>query len=317
MLRVSITDRCNLRCTYCMPDGGVPFEPRETLLSPDEIGAIASVARSIGITHVKITGGEPTVRRDLLEIVEVVSRLGFEDVSMTTNGLQLDRLAPPLREAGVDRLTISLDSLQPERYERITGGGRLELVMRGIDAAIAAGFKRLKINVVVMRGINDDEIGDFAALAVDRPWTVRFIEYMPLGASRLAERGASDGPPLLENAQVLQHVEARVGRLAEVNGRDEPGVGPATVFTADGMRGRVGFISAMSRPFCETCNRMRLTARGVLRACLFDGGEIDVRPLLRPSVQEDALRAAFAACTQQKPTTHGAQGSRQMSQIGG
>ena len=171
MLRISVTDRCNLRCTYCMPAEGLPFEPCSSYLQPEQIESVARVAHALGVTHVKVTGGEPTVRRELVEIVERLASIGFEDVSLTTNALQLVRLAEPLRDAGINRLTISLDSLQPQRYRDITGGGRLELVHAGIDAARRAGFDRLKINMVVMRGVNDDEIEDFAEIgsAIEDP----------------------------------------------------------------------------------------------------------------------------------------------------
>ena len=317
LLRISVTDRCNLRCAYCMPDGGVEFQAKEELLTPNELYEVARIAHALGVTHVKITGGEPTIRRDLCAILDRISSLGFEDVSLTTNGLQLPRLASDLRACGVDRLTISLDSLNPERYARITGGGRLDVVWSGIEAAQAAGFERLKFNMVVLRGINDDEIGDFAELAVDHPWTVRFIEYMPLGESKVDQLAEHGHVGLLANDEVRRRVQSRVGQLHAVQRAHEPGVGPAEVWRAEQMRGRVGFISAMSQPFCATCNRLRLTARGELRACLFDGGEVDVRPFVRPFVRDDALRTAFKTCIGAKPITHSARGNRQMSQLGG
>ena len=317
LLRISVTDRCNLRCAYCMPEEGVKFQPKEELLTPREIYEVARVARSLGVTHVKITGGEPTIRRDLPEILEGIFELDFEDVSLTTNGLQLRRSASLLRRCGVDRLTISLDSLQPDRYAQITGGGRLDLVWDGIAAAEEAGFDRLKINVVVLRGINDDEVGAFAELAVEHPWTIRFIEYMPLGESRMNELSRTGEVGLLASSEVRRRIEASVGELSAIERKQEPGVGPAEVFTNEQLQGRVGFISAMSQPFCDQCNRLRLTARGELRACLFDGGEIDVRAFVRPHVRATELRNAFTQCTQQKPITHGVHGNRQMSQLGG
>ena len=319
LLRISVTDRCNLRCVYCMPEEGMTFLPREQLLTPAEIETVARTARDLGVTHVKLTGGEPTVRRDLLEIVERLDALGFVDVSLTTNGLQLDRLAAPLRTSGIDRLTLSIDSLREERYRSITGGGRLERVHEGIEAARAAGFTRLKINMVVIRGINDDEVADFAELARTNPWTIRFIEYMPLGESRVLEDFSGDGeaPGLLENHEVRRRIEARIGPLHPVERAREAGVGPAEVFTSERLRGRIGFISAMSQPFCEQCNRLRLTATGVLRACLFDGGEIDLRPMLEDGVDASTLADAFRSCVALKPVTHSSRGNRQMSQLGG
>jgi cyclic pyranopterin phosphate synthase len=319
LLRVSVTDRCNLRCVYCMPGEGVAFVPRDQLLSPSEIEAVAGVARTLGVTHVKITGGEPTVRRDLLEIIGRIGALGFEDLSMTTNGLQLERLAVPLRESGVDRLTVSIDSLRPDRYREVTGGGRLDLVHRGLEAARSAGFERIKINMVVIPGVNDDEVADFAELAVEHPWTIRFIEFMPLGSSELlgSACGSNASSGYLDNDEVRRRVEARVGELEPIARATEVGVGPAEVFGSRAISGRIGFISAMSRPFCEQCNRLRLTATGELRACLFDGGEMDLRGLLRPCVDEAALGRAFESCVAMKPVTHGAHGTRQMSQLGG
>lgn len=319
LLRISVTDRCNLRCAYCMPDDGVAFEPRSALLEPAQFERVARVARDLGVTHLKLTGGEPTVRRDLLEIVERLRPLGFADLSMTTNGLQLPRLAGPLRRAGVDRLTLSIDSLRPERYRAITGGGRLDQVRAGIEAARTAGFERLKLNMVVIRGLNDDEVADFAELARDEPWTIRFIEYMPLGESRVLADAAGDElePGLVSNDEVRRRVEDRIGPLEGLERSLEAGVGPARVFTAPGLRGRIGFISAMSRPFCEDCNRLRLTATGTLRACLFEGGDVELAPLLRSEAPDDVLRAAFETCVRSKPEVHGARGAWAMSRMGG
>lgn len=319
LLRISVTDRCNLRCVYCMPEKGVTFLPQSALMSPGEIETVARTARELGVTHVKLTGGEPTVRRELLDIVSRLNAIGFEDVSLTTNGLQLKRLAVPLRESGVDRITLSIDSLREERYRKITGGGRLDLVHEGIESARAAGFSRIKINMVVIRGLNDDEVADFAELAREQPWTIRFIEYMPLGDSQVLDNfnGLGEAPGLLENHEVRSRIESRIGPLLPVNRASETGVGPAEVFTAKHFRGRIGFISAMSRPFCEQCNRLRLTATGVLRACLFDGGEIDLRPMLRAGADPSSLSDAFRSCVTMKPETHSARGNRQMSQLGG
>ncbi|MFO0874485.1 MAG: GTP 3',8-cyclase MoaA [Phycisphaerales bacterium] len=387
LLRISVTDRCNLRCAYCMPEGGVEFADKDELLSADDFAAVARMALDLGVTSLKLTGGEPTVRGDIVEIATRLGALGPRDLSMTTNGLQLRRLAAPLRDAGVERLTLSLDSLDAERYRAITGGGRLDLFWDGIDAAQRAGFVRLKINMVVVRGMNDDEVEAMAALSLDRPWTIRFIEYMPLGESRLtripgglhafdplptaashggiglggarestgtritripADLHAFDPSPttascggtglggaresngtrltspsteyhdaILDNAVVMDRLAARFGPLEPVARANEVGVGPANVFRLPGAAGRVGFISAMSRPFCETCNRLRLTATGQLRSCLFDGGEIDVLPALRPTIDAAALARAFADCVVLKPDVHGAHGNRAMSQLGG
>ncbi|MCA9290793.1 MAG: GTP 3',8-cyclase MoaA [Phycisphaerales bacterium] len=317
LLRISVTDRCNLRCIYCMPEGGVEFSDKDELLQPADFEAIARVAVGFGVTHLKLTGGEPTIRRDIIDIAERLAALRPEDLSLTTNGLQLPRLAGPLRDAGVDRLTLSIDSLRPDRYERITGGGRLDLFWRGVDAATDAGFERLKFNVVVINGVNDDEVADFAALTRDHPWTVRFIEYMPLGESQLVRPGADPSAAIVDNAVIHRRIEAVHGPLAPVERATEVGVGPANVFRLPDARGRVGFISAMSAPFCATCNRLRLTATGELRSCLFDGGEVSMLPTLRPAPDPEFIARRFAECVVLKPDTHSFRGNRAMSQLGG
>jgi cyclic pyranopterin phosphate synthase len=303
-----------------MPEGGVSFHEKADLLSADEIIAVAAAACSVGVTHLKVTGGEPTVRADLLDIIAGLAALNPDDLSMTTNGMLLERLAPGLKRAGLDRLTVSCDSLRADRFAEITGASAtlglkaLPTLWRGIDAATAAGFEKLKINVVVMGGVNDDELADFARLTLDRPWTVRFIEYMPLGESRMtqdAERYTVD------NAEVRGRIAAELGPLAAVRRDGEPGVGPAEVYRLDGAAGRLGFISAMSRPFCETCNRLRLTAMGELRSCLFDGGEVDVLPALRPIPDSSRIVEMMRDCVAMKPEVHSSHGNRAMSQLGG
>ncbi|MEX0776944.1 MAG: GTP 3',8-cyclase MoaA [Phycisphaeraceae bacterium] len=318
LLRISVTDRCNLRCVYCMPEEGVTFEPQDDLLSADQLIAVAAAARQAGVTHFKITGGEPTIRPDVVDIVRGIAALDPVDLSMTTNGMLLDRLAPALRDAGLDRLTISWDSMQPARFSRIVGGrmgsDALDRLRRGIDAAVDAGFVRLKINVVVMAGINDDEVANFARLTLARPWTVRFIEYMPLGESRLLDEAAER---LVDNAVIRRCIAAELGELVPVSRGSEAGVGPAEVYCLAGAAGRLGFISAMSRPFCETCNRLRLTATGELRSCLFDGGEVSVLPALDPSPRLGELIDMMRRCVSLKPEVHSQHGNRAMSQLGG
>lgn len=311
-LRLSITDRCNFRCQYCMPAGGVEWLPKADLLTLDEIVAIVRAALGHGISDFKLTGGEPLLRSDLCDLVRALRSLpGVRELSLTTNGLLLARFAGPLRRAGLDRVTVSLDTLDPARFREITGGGDLRVVLEGIAAADAAGLGPVKLNVVVMRGVNDDEIADLAGLTLAQPRTVRFIEFMPLGRSR-----CDDGPDaLVPYREVRERIEARFGALSPT-ARDS-GSGPARVFSLPGARGRVGFIHAMSDPFCSTCNRLRLTPEGLLRSCLFDGGEIDLRPLLRPRSEPAALSRAFVECVRLKPAEHRACGERQMSRIGG
>lgn len=361
VLRISVTDRCNFRCVYCMPADGVRWLPKEELLSFEEIVEISRAAIAVhGIRRFKLTGGEPTVRHNLVELVSMMRRLeGLEDLSLTTNGFALFDLAQPLREAGLDRVTISLDSLHADRFKQITRTGDLSAVMRGIERAIDVGFSSIKINCVTMRGTNDDELADFAKLALRWPVTVRFIEYMPLGDSALLESGnpfveardatgnvvydtstprvADDeiGPSGGCGAQVRgdvfvsesfarAQIEAALGSLVPVDRSHEAGVGPAVPYAfADhpAAPGRVGFISAMSAPFCSTCNRLRLTATGVLRSCLFEGGEVDLKPILRatPSSTDRSglIAQAMTDCVRLKPDVHSVRGNEQMSRLGG
>ena len=295
-----------------MPEEGLDFEPKERLLAADSIERIARVAHGFGVRHFKLTGGEPTLRRELLSVVKALRSLPDVDLSMTTNGIQLPRLVEPLREAGLDRLTISIDSLRSEKYRTITGGGRLDLALRGFEAASAL-FGPPKLNVVVMRGVNDDELVDFARFAIDHDSTVRFIEFMPLGQSPLAD--ARPEEVLVDADEIRTSISERLGELLPLDRDADPGIGPATLFQCPGGRGRIGFIHAMSRPFCESCNRLRLTATGTLRSCLFDGGEVELAPLL--SLDDSDLRDAFSLCASYKPEVHGMRGGRAMSSIGG
>ena len=312
MLRISLTDRCNLRCRYCMPEEGVSFVAKERLLDVESILGIARVAHGFGVRHFKLTGGEPTLRSDLVEVVRRLRKLSDVDISMTTNGVHLPRLVEPLRAAGLDRLTISIDSLRSTRYHEITGGGRLESVLRGFEIA-AAAFGPPKLNVVAMRGVNEDEIVDFARFAMHHDSTVRFIEFMPLGESPLAD---VDPTSVLVTAEEMIEILAEaLGGLRPLEFGADPGVGPARLYACPGGRGRIGFIHAMSRPFCESCNRLRLTATGTLRSCLFDGGEVELAPLLGRG--DRVIRDAFARCASYKPEVHRGRGERAMSSIGG
>lgn len=311
-----------------MPLGGVPFEDQRDLLSADELVEVARAARSVGVDHFKVTGGEPTVRSDLVDIVAKLKALKPRDLSLTTNGLLLDHLAGDLKAAGLDRLTLSCDSLKADRFEQITRGQLapiaeetkrssvtlLERFHRGVEAALSAGFQRMKLNVVVIGGMNDDEVADFARLTFEHDWTIRFIEYMPLGDSALTDDSEAY---LVDNAVVLDRIERELGPMTPFQRENEVGVGPADVFQLKGAKGRLGFISAMSKPFCETCNRLRLTATGQLRSCLFDGGEVSVLPALRPHADSDRIVRLMKQCVAMKPDTHSQHGNRQMSQMGG
>ena len=359
VLRISVTDRCNFRCLYCMPEEGVRWLPKEDILSFEEIADIVRAAIDIhGIRRFKLTGGEPTLRHGVVDLVRLLRRIGgVEDLSLTTNGQLLEDLAQPLRESGLDRVTVSLDSLRPDRFRAITRTGDLAAVLRGVDRVEAVGFIGTKVNCVTMRGTNEDELVDFARLSLDRRLTVRFIEYMPLGDAALMHPSSMGVSPMssrnhgrdghatvdaseigpaggcgaqdrgadsfISETEVRQRIEDELGPLAPVPRETEAGVGPANVYrlVLGHPRGRIGFISAMSAPFCSTCNRLRLTADGVLRSCLFEGGEVDVRKVVRsladPLRRREAIATAMTDCVRLKPDVHSGHGNRQMSQIGG
>jgi cyclic pyranopterin phosphate synthase len=344
VLRISVTDRCNFRCVYCMPEEGVRWLPKEGILSFEEIADIVRAAISEhGIRRFKLTGGEPTIRHGIVDLVRMLRGIpGIEDLSLTTNGMLLESLAGPLREGGLDRVTVSIDSLNSDRFRAITRTGDLASVLRGLDRCEAVGFTGLKINCVTMRGTNDDEVADFARLTLARQLTVRFIEYMPLGDAALmhtspsravdeSEIGPAGGcgaqdrgkDAFISEDEVRRRIEHELGPLAPVARESEPGVGPANVYrlAEQDPLGRIGFISAMSAPFCATCNRLRLTADGVLRSCLFEGGEVDVRSILRSAgdarERSRLLARAMTDCVRLKPDVHSGHGNRQMSQLGG
>ncbi|NLI75699.1 MAG: GTP 3',8-cyclase MoaA [Candidatus Riflebacteria bacterium] len=257
-LRLSITDRCNLRCVYCMPPEGVPKVAHAQILRYETILAVVEAAIAEGVHRVRVTGGEPLVRKGVVELVRQLA--GFpriDDLSLTTNGVLLARLAAPLREAGLHRVNVSLDSLRPERFTRITRLGRIEEVLAGIEAAIRCGLAPVKINVVIIPGENDDEIEDFGRFAQERAVDVRFIERMPFQAAAAA--------PFVPQEAVLDRL-SRFLTLAADDTRN--GGGPAQVFRIVNGRGRIGFISSRTHPFCQSCNRLRLTATGVLLPCL-------------------------------------------------
>ena len=340
MLRVSVTDVCNLRCVYCMPEEGVEWLPKSTLLSFEEIAAIVRAAAAAGITHFKLTGGEPTARRDLPLLASMLRAIpGVEDLSLTTNGILLLPLLEKLKAAGLNRITISLDSLKPEKFAEITRGGDFQRVWTAIHRALELGFQKIKINVVVMKGLNEDEIADFAALTRTMPVTVRFIEFMPLGRSGLTDDPASS---MISEEQIRAAIESAHGPMLPRCGRDtrsrrRPGQN-LEASRRRNPRPASGFISAMSHPFCDTCNRLRLTPDGLLRSCLFDGGEVDLKPILRADGNlsqnhqdtktprfgkgdlqstQDRLLSAFASCVTMKPETHSQHGNKAMNRIGG
>jgi cyclic pyranopterin phosphate synthase len=315
-LRISVTDRCNLRCTYCMPEAGLPWIPKPEILSFEEIEQIVRAAASVGVRSIRLTGGEPLVRRGLARLVGRLSAIdGIEDVALSTNGLLLAEQAGPLAEAGLRRVNVSLDTLKPERFESIARRPGLERVLAGIDAAIAAGLAPLKINCVVMRGSNDDELAAFAALTRERPVFVRFIEMMPVLDNVDAQRDAYvSSDEILERIRAVEALEPSPG---------PGGNGPARYFAFAGAPGAVGVISPLSHDYCDTCNRVRLTADGRLRLCLFGDFEIDLRSPLRSGATRTELAALFQGGMLIKPERHHlrlgepASRMRAFSEIGG
>lgn len=315
-LRLSLIDRCNFRCTYCMPADGLPWLGRDDLLTAEEIERLVRVFVGLGVNEIKLTGGEPTVRHDLVEIVARVREAAGPDVdlSLTTNGFLLERLAQPLRGAGLDRLNVSCDSLLRHRFQAITRRDALDQVQGGLAAAQAAGFDPIKLNCVVMAGTNDDEVVDFARLARATGYGVRFIEYMPLDADHAWERAK-----VVPSADIRAAIHARFPLVARQRGPE-----PATTYGfADGAPGSVGFISSVTEPFCDSCNRVRVTADGQLRVCLFSLEETNLRVALRDGTSDDDLVETIRRAVTAKWAGHRInhvdfiQPVRSMSAIGG
>ncbi|MDI9569468.1 MAG: GTP 3',8-cyclase MoaA [Pseudomonadota bacterium] len=298
-LRVSITDRCNLRCRYCIPKEGLSLLGHDDILRYEEILRVVRVAVGLGVAKVRVTGGEPLVRRGVIPFMTALKLLpGIEDLSLTTNGVLLERYAADLRAAGVCRLNISLDSLNREKYHYITRGGSLADALRGIDAVFARGFAPIKINVVAMKGFNDDEILDFARLTLERPFQVRFIELMPVGHT-----GRDNIGKYLACEEIRGEI-ARNHPLLPVPGARDRMDGPARIYRIDGGVGEIGFIAAMSNHFCHRCNRLRLTADGHLRSCLFSDAEIDLKDPLRSGCSDDRIASLIREAIAKKPRKH-------------
>jgi cyclic pyranopterin phosphate synthase len=314
-LRISLTDRCNFRCVYCMPAMGMKFQPKDEHLTDDELLRLIGLFAKTGVSKIRLTGGEPTIRPHLVDLVRGIKSFpGIKELSMTTNALLLGRLAEGLAEAGLDRVNVSIDTLDPDRFKAITRGGRLDLVWQGIEAADAAGLRPIKLNTVVVKEQNDFEVGDMAALTLDRPWQVRFLEIMPLeGVGQVYDES------LVTSEETQARLEARYGPLEPV---ETDASDPARLWRIPGAAGTIGFISPVSAPFCAACNRVRLTADGKLRLCLLRPDEGDLRDLLRAGASDAELERAIRAAIWRKPWGHGlAEGEREtgrgMSQIGG
>lgn len=297
-LRISVTDRCNIRCFYCMPADNVEFMPREELLTFEEIVRVARIGVDLGIDRLRLTGGEPLVRRDLHRLVEMLVRIpGIVDIGLTTNGILLADQAQGLRDAGLTRLNISLDALDPEIFRKVTRREGYEQVLLGIEAARNAGFSPIKLNAVSVRGLTEDQIVPFGQLARETDTVVRFIEFMPLDADSQWQR-----EKVLFAHEITARLEAEFGLLLPV-GSDSPS-SPAQEFQfADGV-GRIGLIASVSRPFCASCNRFRVTADGKLRNCLFSNDETDVRSLLRNQATDQQIAAAMLSCIAAKKEGH-------------
>ncbi len=292
-LRVSVTDRCNLRCLYCSQKDSFAWIPHQEILSYEELFEVLEQAVALGFRRLRLTGGEPLVRRDMVSFIARLAKLpGLEDLSLTTNGTLLAEVAKELKDAGLRRVNISLDTLRPERFEEITGYPLWEKAWAGILAALEVGLQPVKINVVIMREINEDEILDLALLAKDYPLEVRFIEFMPVGegASWAQERFIS-----------AEEVRARLEALGPLEPIASYGGGPASTYRLPGAQGKIGFITAMSNHFCARCNRLRLTPDGRLRPCLFSDEEIDLKAILRRPHRPEEIRATLRYAIEKKP----------------
>lgn len=313
-LRVSVTDRCNLRCRYCMPEDGVELKKHSEILSLEEIFSLVKCSTVLGIRRVRLTGGEPLVRKNLPELVKRLADLSrIEEVSLTTNATLLERFALDLKKAGLARVNISLDTLQEEKFSYITRGGRLAEVWYGIEAALKAGLNPVKLNVVVVKGFNDDEVLDFAHLTREMPLHIRFIELMPIGESRNINKEYI--PVGLIKEKIAERFA--IGPASGISGN-----GPAKYYTLENALGTIGFIGAMSDHFCHTCNRVRLTADGKLRTCLQNGEETDLLTPLRQGASQQQLVTRMAEAIASKPREHNMFSDnwnqwRIMSQIGG
>ena len=315
-LRLSVTDRCNLRCIYCMPEKGIRFMPHSEILTYEEILHIVSLSIQKGIRKVRLTGGEPLVRKGFISFLERLSKIeGLEEITLTTNGVLLKSLAADIKNCGISRINVSLDSLRPERFFRITGRDFFEQVWEGLEEAERVGFNPIKINVVAIKGVNDDEILDFAALTLKKPYHVRFIEIMPIGDKNIwtAEKFIS--------AKEIHNRIQTLGVLQPIG--HNPLDGPAERYALEGAKGEVGFIGALSNHFCDNCNRLRLTADGHLKGCLFSDQETDIKTPLRDGKGDSHLLNLIRDTILNKPKDHGLLPSnprkcvRAMNSIGG
>lgn len=321
-LRISLTDRCNLRCIYCMPEHGVKSIPHESILTLEEVHKAIECASQLGIKHIRFTGGEPTVRKGLLGLIERTAQTpGIESVALTTNAILLPNMAADLKAAGLSRVNISLDTLDAEQYRFITRRGNLDDALKGVEAALSSGLSPVKLNTVVVRSLNQDLLS-FARLTIDAPLHVRFIEYMPIGSGEDCGGcgwGLDDVVPAKEIIETInmQAQSIGLGSLQPTTATPD-GWGPAQYYRLPDAQGTVGVISAISNHFCASCNRLRLTADGKIKPCLFSDTEYDIRSALRKGDKEEVL-SVFEAALSHKPSGHEHRvGTRRMmSQVGG
>jgi len=315
-LRVSVTDRCNLRCRYCMPEEGISDEGHSNILTLEQIARLVKVSTKVGIRKVRFTGGEPLVRKDIIKLIAQVAEIPqIEDIAITTNGMLFDKMAEDLKAAGLKRVNFSLDTFVPEKFSYITRRGNLHDVTRAIDKALKLGIAPVKINTVVMKDFNDNEILDFVKLAYEMPLNVRFIEFMPVGDLPFYKKER-----LVSMSAIKQIVESRYELLKSSMLK---GNGPAKSYQIKGGMGTIGFISAMSNHFCSECNRIRMTADGKLRGCLFDKGEVNLKLALENDANDEEIARLFGEAIKKKPARHhmdegwGVGNERKMYQIGG
>lgn len=311
-LRLSVTDRCNLRCFYCVPEEGICQSTQEELLRTEEIIRLLRIANLCGVNKVRLTGGEPLARRGIGRMVREIGKIGFRDIAMTTNGVLLHKFAPLLREAGLHRVNLSLDSLRPDRFHRITGRDYYDAVLKGLAAARNAQLTPIKINAVIVRGVNDDEICDFVQMSAEQDdIEVRFIEYMPIGVGQ----GYRD-EKLVSVAEMLGRVKERYE--VEALTPDDPGA-PARMYRVLGGKGKFGFISPMTQHFCNDCNRLRITSDGKIKTCLFSRSEYDLLPWLRGNHSDREIAEYLCQSVAQKASEIDDKysSSRNMTRIGG
>ena len=314
-LRISVTDRCNLRCIYCMPEKGIDIVSHNDILSLEEIARVIQASTLVGVKKIRLTGGEPLIRKGISLLINKISLMPeIDDIALTTNGILFAEQAEKLKQAGLKRVNFSLDSLRKDRFNFITRGGNLDKVLESIEAAIKLDLNPVKINTVLIRDFNDDEIIQFANLTMERPLHIRFIELMPIGTSQTWASGR-----FIPAQEVKDIIERKLGCLNRI--QKLKGNGPAQYYQFKGATGTIGFISAISEHFCSKCNRLRLTSTGGLRPCLYSDDEVDIRTALRCGASLKTLSEIIASSVQNKPEKHSATGPgdyrSMMYQIGG